>query len=152
MKNYFTNKHVCNIGFVALLIILPIFGCSKDFVSIGEPMHWNLIENSDPEAVSVTMSKVKDNSDNITIEAAPIGGTVKLECLTHNTFSLPEQVPQKRWKRVTEYSNEWLSCRIKDNVLTLELLNEEADPMERDFTLYITDIETETKIRIIRHK
>lgn len=146
------ERHRLMLCFVMAIALVFVAGCEGTDGPCGEPMHWNLIENSDPEAVSVTMSKVKDNSDNITIESAPVGGTVKLECLTHNTFSLPEQVPQKRWKRVTEYSNEWLSCRIKDNVLTIELLNEEADPEGRDFTLYITDIETETMIRIIRHK
>lgn len=133
---------------IILSFSICLYSCEHMDGPCDYPMQWELVKNSDPESVRVKISSNKDKSDEITIDVAPKGGMLQLDCISHETFRLMDIVNSDKNQ---EYSTEWFVCQKKNNSIYLNFINEEDAPEDRDFILNINSRETHTAITIQRH-
>lgn len=153
MKLHRFNKIIFLIS--ALICVLPFAGCKEEIIGGAEPIDFELISNSNPDAIEWSKKIPKDNegAGEVYINASA-GGKITFETsvIAEIELSIEEAELIGCDTRVKEYSNDWMKMECKGRTVTIEFLDNIELQNDGDKRLCVAAIESGTYVYIHRKK
>lgn len=153
MKQYRFNKIIFLIS--ALIGLLPFAGCKEELDGGVEPIDFELISNSNSDAIEWSKKIPKDNegAGEVYINASA-GGKITFETSVSPEIELSTEEAELIGcdTKVKEYSNDWMKMECKGRTVIIEFLDNIELQNDEDKRLCVSAIESCTYVYIHRKK